>query len=365
MTTPWVQQISGAVLVLFVLLDVFLTVLYARMGSGIISARLARLVWHAFRVIAEAVPRRRARVLSFCGPVILVLLVLVWMSGLTLGNALILHPAMGTAIRSSGGKTPNDFVSALYAGGSSISIVGSSGFSPHTSRFRLLYLFNSIAGLSVISLTLTYLMQIYSQLQQRNAFALKIYLATQSTGDAAELVTGIMPHGDWTPGTSFLWEMAAETALTKEAHHFYPVLFYMRFPEHYYSVSFVTLVLLDSVTLIRSALSDDYASLKKLRALDQLWNGSLLLLTSLEGTFLPQGAAEAEEPDAEEMSRWEWRLDKALAQFRSAGIATADRADALKAYVASRSQWDGHVRRLAPSMQYPMQDIDPATHGRT
>jgi hypothetical protein len=139
----------------------------------------------------------------------------------------------------------------------------------------LLYLFNSIAGLSVISLTLTYLMQIYSQLQQRNAFALKIYLATRSTGDAAELVTGIMPHGDWNLGTSFLWEMAAETALTKEAHHFYPVLFYMRFPEHYYSVSFVTLVLLDSVTLMRSALSDEYASLKKLRALDQLWEGSL------------------------------------------------------------------------------------------
>jgi hypothetical protein len=137
----------------------------------------------------------------------------------------------------------------------------------------------------------------------------------------------------------------------------------MRLPEHHYSVSFVTLVLLDSVTLMRSALSDEYASLKKLRALDQLWEGSLLLLTSLEGTFLPQRAAEAEERGAEEMSRWEWRLDKALAQLRSAGIATADRADALKAYIASRSQWDGHVRRLAPSMLYPMRDIDRATDG--
>jgi hypothetical protein len=88
-----------------------------------------------------------------------------------------------------------------------------------------------------------------------------------------------------------------------------------------------------------------------------------LLLTSLEGTFLPQGAAEAEERGAEEMSRWEWRLDKALAQLRSAGIATAVRADSLKAYIASRSQWDGHVRRLAPSMLYPMRDIDRATDG--
>lgn len=35
------QQISGILIVLLILLDVFLTVLYARMGSGLISPRLA------------------------------------------------------------------------------------------------------------------------------------------------------------------------------------------------------------------------------------------------------------------------------------------------------------------------------------
>jgi hypothetical protein len=42
----------------------------------------------------------------------------------------------------------------------------------------------------------------------------------------------------------------------KEAHHFYPVLFYFRFGEPYYSVSRSTLVTLDTVTLIKSALDD-------------------------------------------------------------------------------------------------------------
>ena len=48
-------------------------------------------------------------------------------------------------------------------------------------------------------------------------------------------------------------------AATKEAHHFYPVLFYMRFAQPYYSLSFATLVLLDAVTIIRSTLGDEYA----------------------------------------------------------------------------------------------------------
>ena len=204
-------------------------------------------VWwpRALRVIAIALHPSAV-------PSILVSLVFVWVAGLTLGNALLFHPVLGTAIRSSSGKTPTDFVSALYAGGSSISIVGSADFSPAVPRYRLLYLFNSIVGLSVTSLTLTYLMQIYSQLQQRNTFALKVYLATCETGDAALLVAGLAPGGEWSHGTSVLWEFAAEMAATKEAHHFYPVLFYMRFEQSFYSLSFATLVLLDAVTIMRS-----------------------------------------------------------------------------------------------------------------
>ena len=193
MLLAWVKQISGISIVLLILLDVFLTVLYARMGSGLLSPKLARTVWRVFRLVARSFPRHCDRIASFCGPVILVCLVFVWVAGLTLGNGLLFHPVLGSAIRSSSGNTPTDFVSALYAGGSSISIVGSADFSPQVAHYRLIYLFNSIVGLSVTSLTLTYLMQIYSQLQQRNTFGLKVYLATSETGDAAALIAGLAP----------------------------------------------------------------------------------------------------------------------------------------------------------------------------
>lgn len=359
------QQISGIVIVLLILLDVFLTVLYARMGSGVLSPRIARTVWHVFRLLARSLPRYCDRIASFCGPIILVLLVFVWTAGLTLGNGLLFHPVLGTAIKSSSGDTPRDFVSALYAGGSSISIVGSGGFSPQVPRYRLIYLFNSIIGLSVTSLTLTYLMQIYSQLQQRNTFALKLYLATRKTGDAAVLVSGLAPEGEWSHGTSVLWELAAGMAATKESHHFYPILFYMRFAEHYYSMSFATLVLLDTVTIIRSALSDEYASVKRLGALDQIRDGSLLLLTSLEETFLSTGAPASQQPGSGDVLRWEQRLDRAIAQLQAAGLRTSERSEAFSKYQQLRIQWDSHVQRLAPSMLYSMQQIDAATHSTT
>ena len=82
----------------------------------------------------------------------------VWSLGLTLGAALVIHPALGTGVRSSNdGPTPTNFVTALAAAGNSLSVVGSSEFAPRTAPYRLLYLFNSLAGMSALSLTLTYL----------------------------------------------------------------------------------------------------------------------------------------------------------------------------------------------------------------
>jgi hypothetical protein len=157
------------------------------------------------------------------------MLLFVWALGLTCGAALIIHPQLGAGIRNANGATPTDFVTALYTGGSSISIVGSSNFTPHTPGFRLFYLLNSLIGMSVVSLTLTYLMQVYNALQQRNTFGLKLYLLTSETADAAELIAGLGGQGQFSSGYSNLAELASEMTQVKEMHHFYPVLMYFRF----------------------------------------------------------------------------------------------------------------------------------------
>ena len=47
---PALEQLLGALLMLLVLADVYLTVLYARVGTGIISEKLARVVWRFFGI---------------------------------------------------------------------------------------------------------------------------------------------------------------------------------------------------------------------------------------------------------------------------------------------------------------------------
>jgi hypothetical protein len=85
----------------------------------------------------------------------------------------------------------------------------------------LYFLFNSLACASVISLTLTYLMQVYSALLRRNSLALTLHLLTNETDDAAELLCGLGPRGDFQTGATTLADLSTQMAAMKETHHFY------------------------------------------------------------------------------------------------------------------------------------------------
>jgi hypothetical protein len=303
--------------------------------------------------------------MSFCGPVIVGVLVVTWALGLTLGTALVIHPVLGAAVRANSGPTPTDFVTAMYVGGNSVSIVGGSNFSPQTGAFKLFFLFNSLVGLSVVSLTLTYLMQIYSALQRRNALGLRLYLFSAEREDAAELVARLGPEGDFQGGYSNLSELAGAVTEMKEIHHFYPVLFYFRFPVTYYSVSSISTVSLDAVSLIRSALHErDFRWLQESGAVAELWAGSRLAITSLAATFLSGAAAHPGPPTEEAKERWRQRYRVAVRRLQQAGIPTVEDEEAgARYYVALRTEWDGVVGQLASALAYTREEIDPAgTH---
>jgi hypothetical protein len=352
----WVEPVAGALLMALVLADVFLTVLYARAGTGIISDRLARLIWLALRGPASG--RSGRYLLSFCGPLIVVSLLITWSVLLAVGAALIVHPQLGTTITNSNQDTPTDFVTAIYVAGSSLSIVGGSNFAPQSAGAKLLFLLNSVIGTSVISLTITYLMQIYGALRSRNSLCLKIHALSGETGDAAELLAHLFANNQLSAGYNNLSELATEFADAKEAHHFYPILFYFRFPEPFYSVSRSWLVALDAVSLIRSALPKEADWLKQSGAVTQLSAAALLLLTTLNKVFLQEKASA--EADAADHRQWRIRFEAARQRMRQAGISVTHDEDAsLKSYIDQRRVWDHLIFRLGSSMAYEPWEINP------
>ena len=348
------EQMSGAALTLVIFADIFLTLLYARAGVGLLAPHWDRAVWAVFAAAAKPLHYRRGAVLSFAGPTIVVSLIGFWALGLAIGAGLVIQPELGNAVRSSSGDTSNDFITALLVAGNSLSIVGgSSGYTPHTSGARILFLVNSLIGASVLSLVLSYFVQVYSALRERNALALTIHIMTGGTGDAAEMLARLAPDGDCGDAVSELGNLARSLASTKEAHHFYPLLFYFRFEDPLYAVSRFSFVLLDVVTLIRTALDQQQCrSLVRSMPVEALRQCTLLLLETLDRSFPTFGT---EQPDAG-CDRSRQSYTAAVQRLARAGVPT--RWDGMDCYVAERREWETLVRRVAPTLGYSINDIE-------
>lgn len=347
------EQIGGAALMLLFLADIFLTVLYARAGTGLLAPRWNRLVWMSFCGVAGLFGRRRGAVLSFGGPVIVISLIASWALGLAVAAALLIRPELGLGIRPSSGETPRDFVTALLVAGNSLSIVGAGDYSPHTPGTRILFLLNSLVGASVLSLVLSYLVQVYSGLRERNALALTVDLMTGGTGDAAEMLARLGPDGDFSNASSELGNLVRPLAQTKEAHHFYPLLFYFRFSDPLYSVSRFSFILLDLTALIETALDPHrQKTLARSAPVDSLRRGARLLLETLDENFPTTRGTDADRLEAVTYAQ---RYAAAAGTLRRAGVRVRPNDGS---YAKERGQWEPLIRRVAPTMGYAMNDID-------
>jgi hypothetical protein len=363
----WLAELGGAALVLLTLADVFQTVLYARSGWGVISQKLDRWVWVAFRTLSRPLARRKPAtrdvVLSFAGPTLLVVTASLWVAGLILGFGLMLWPQLGSGVKSTLGPAPTDFAAAISMSGGNMTTAGGGDLVPVKRFTRLVVTATSLVGISVITLVVTYFVEIYNALLHRNKLALCVHHATGATGDAADLLAGYGAAGQFDNTRAELSQLAGQLLEQFESHHFYPALVGFRFREPYYGLSRATAILLDAATLIRTAIDDQaHGALTQCGAVTQLWGSGMHLLRGLSHVFLPGGIPETGDPvDPATAECWRQRYRTAAARLRAAGIHTAaDESAGANAYVELRRQWDPLVVAFARYMAHSPAEVDPA-----
>jgi hypothetical protein len=353
--------------VLGALLDIFLTVLYARSGAGFLSHRLSGWVWAAFRGLAGTFPRARAAILSFGGPTLLVVLAGTWLLTLVTGFALISWPAWEATASYTQQDAPTGRWTAFYFAGSTLSTAGVSDLRPTTRFLRTMVVVNSLVGLTAITLTITYFIEVYAALLRRNAFALRVHYATAGTGDAAELLAGLGAGGDFSEARSELAKLADGLADLYESQHFYEALLYFRFREPHYAMARVVTVVMDAATLVETALDGGtYGGVQGCAAMKQLRGAGGQLLDEVSKVFLPSAPwAGGGPPDEAAEARWRKRYGDAARRLREAGIRTTpDERTGAEAYVARRRGWDRYVRALGDYMEQDREVVDPASHGK-
>ena len=354
-------QLAGAALMLLALIDVFLTVLYARNGAGLITPRLNRITWQAMLKLAPSAGPGRDRFLSFGGPTLLVLTVAVWAVLLFTGAALIAWPELGSGIQDSNRATETDFATAFYYGGYSLTTLGTGNLVPLTGGLKFLMVLQALIGFSFVTLTITYFMSVYAALLRRNSLAQALHHLSAGSGDAAEVLIRLGPEGDFRAGSGHLADIGLNVIDLLESHHLYPVLHYFRMTESRYAMSRISLLALDTACLAQTSLGPDHRNFAQSTAVQMLWGSTLDLLQDTAKTFLPRKATR-QRPVQEEEQEARQHFRAALRKLSDRGIQTCeDESAAEDRYVELRAKWIVLVRAFAGLGGYRWQEISSGT----
>lgn len=363
-----VEQVAGVALFALILVDVFFTVLYARIGGSgmrrLGAGFLSKYVGRGMRCVLLAVARRsrhRLGILSYCGPLTLLGLIALWIGALVAGAALAIHPLLGTAIVAHDAPTPTDFAAALYAAATGLAVNGANDFVPTNAAMRLAFVGGSIIGVFITTLTVTYLLQVYTALQRRNALALDFDLYSCLEADAARVLISLAPRGDFSLSATNLAELAEGMGAMGEAFHFYPVVFYFPSGNVRNATARMLQMALDTVTLMRSALAGEAgARVAWCASSIKLWHASTLVSETLGGAFLGEPERGPYRVTPEIRGRWQARFHLACERLREAGLeVTQDEPAAFERYAALRAQWQQRVEDLGLYMGLTREEIDP------
>lgn len=341
----------GGIIVLAVLQDVFTTVLFPSSERGVLRKPTSRLVWHLFKAAASALSsRRRRRLLTFSGPVIISVNLASWVVLMVTGFALIYQPALGEAIRTGTGTTDTSWTTAAYYSGFVATTLGVGDVFATTGIYRLLTVAQAALGFAGITMAITYFLSVYGNLAARNAGAQALHHRTRGLGDSASFVAGLADGGDLAEGREMLSTTAGYLRHICQSHSFFPVLRYFHYADHAYALPRILLLTFDATTLLRTTVDRGrYDTILRSRSLEEVELASSDLLDQLVGD-----AADVPGSDESE-DRWRRRHAAAVAVLRDAEI---DVDPDPSRYVALRRAWDPRVRKLAEMMAYDWSEID-------
>jgi hypothetical protein len=356
----WISYSIGTIMVIVGGIDVYLTILYARSGTGLISPRLNLYIWLIFRAIARLFNRRKHIILSFCGPTIIVFLLIFWVLLLVIGFALIIWPQMGNQVIETNGQTPAGFWGAFYYSGYSFSTLGTGNIVPQSDLYRVIMVVQSILGFSFFTLIITYFLSLFDAMHRRNILALSLHSKTTGTADPTEYICRIAGDKELIIAQQQFAELSQKMTEMLESHHFYPILQYFRFPKVRYGIPRILMITMDTISLFRCVLDEKrYCRQINSAAVNELWDSAMSLLSHFIRIVLPKSGPDHLLVNHElHQAKWKKHYFTALEKLQQHGVETRQNPEeGFREYVQYRMEWEPYIIEFGRFMLYDEKDI--------
>lgn len=222
--------IIGLAIILLVLWDVFETIVLPRRVTR--RFRLTRLFYRSTWVVFSGIvfsafsPRRREVLLSYYGPLSLILLLSIWAGGVIAGFALM-HWGAASAVKAPEGGAL-EFSTYLYLSGSNFFTLGIGDVTPVSIGARLMTILEAGLGLGLLALVIGYLPSLNQSFSRREASISLLDARAGSPPTAAEMMRRQCRGSEFEALLKHFVEWEQWSAELLESHLSYPVLAYFR-----------------------------------------------------------------------------------------------------------------------------------------
>jgi Ion channel len=179
------------------LVDIFLTALdYDE--SGFISTRLCALQWRCIRVITRRLPRRwRPVALRQVTGLNIILSMTILLGTVIVGYGLVYYSQMyGTNFQYDGRNIDAGFFSAMYFSAGQLSTVGASQISPETNALRALSILETLTGVGLVTLILTFLFGVYQVVRDLRALSSNFITGERDVDDPVVSLGPFLSQGE-------------------------------------------------------------------------------------------------------------------------------------------------------------------------
>ncbi|AHM63485.1 Ion channel [Flammeovirgaceae bacterium 311] len=246
----WLLLIAGGIIVIWFIIESLWTTLWIDGNSAPLSTRITTLIWKIWRTLFS---QKSHKGLSLAGPLVLLLTVSSWIICLWLGWAMIFYARTGS-LASSEGELP-DFAGTLWYVAYTMFTVGNGDFLPQGSAWQLLSAFVAFSGMGLVTLSITYVMQIVSAVVTKRSFSSQVTSIAKTADDFV--------IAQWT-GDGFgaielqLHALSGQLTVLNEQHLAYPILHYYHAKNADKSSSIALPVLDDALTIIMLCADEKY-----------------------------------------------------------------------------------------------------------
>jgi hypothetical protein len=276
------------------------------------------------------------------------------------GFAFIYLPQMTTGFRVSHDSPSNVALQAFYFSGVTLLTIGYGDILPVANSMRIVALVEGACGIAIISLSITYLLTVYSALERKRVLALNFYHQARQGADVPGFISNHFARGRFHSLTETLREATRDLQELHESHlehpvihYFHPVEVYKGFPRALFFVLETEAILNAHVDEAEYVEAGDHPDV--LIAGDNARHVLAELLTSLR---LEKSANEPFETEAETHSRRRKSFNRAMRRLRQSKIKTRnDVEQAFLEYAKDRGSWERQLSSLGNFLGYDWNEL--------